>query len=129
MSYPTAGVNGLVKNGSNTVANLQKWSLSAKGNVAKTTVFGASGSWESNTATIRGWTATADGFTDPSDTNGQLALYNGLNSTFTVTFQVDGTPHNWSGTAILTGIDPAADAQNMNTVKLSFTGTGALTFT
>lgn len=128
MAYPAAGVGGAVKNGANTVANLQKWGISAKGNVAKTTVFGSSGSWETNTPTIRGWTATADGLTDASDTNGQVALFGGLNSTFTLELDIDGT-HHWSGSAILTGIDPSADAQNMNTIKLTFTGTGALTFT
>ncbi|HLZ64386.1 MAG TPA: hypothetical protein VKR06_46240 [Ktedonosporobacter sp.] len=128
MAYPAAGVGGAIKNGANTVANMQKWALSQKGNVAKTTAFGASGSWESNTATIRGWTATIDGWTDAGDTNGQVALYNGLNSTFTLEMDIDGT-HHWSGSAILTGIDPSADAQNMNLTKLSFTGTGACTFT
>ena|SRR5579859_1677064 len=128
MPYPTAGVNGLVKNGANTVANLQKWAISVKGNVAKTTPFQASGSWEQNTPTIRGWTATVDGWTDPSDTNGQVALYNGVNSSFTLELDIDGT-HHWSGSAYLTGVDPAADSQNMNTTKLSFTGSGALTFT
>lgn len=129
MSYPTAGINGLVQNGANTVANMQKWSVSAKGGTAKTTSFQASGSWEVNTPTIKSWTATCDGFTNPGDTLGQLALFNGLLSTFTLTFEVDSTPHSWSGTGILTGIDPAADAQNMNTVKLTFTGSGPLTFT
>src|SRR6266850_2296844 len=124
MPYPTAGVNGLVKLSSTAVANLQKWAINAKGNVAKTTAFQASGAWESNTATIRGYTVTADGWTDPSDSTGQALLLNGVNTTFTLELDVDSS-HHWSGSAILTGLDPAADAQNMNTVKFTFTGTGA----
>jgi hypothetical protein len=128
MAYPTAGVNGNIKIGANAVANCQKWALSPKGGVAKTTPFQATGAWEVNTPTIRSWTATIDGFTDPSDTNGQALLLNGVNTAFTLELDVDGT-HHWAGSAILMGMDPASDAQNMNTVKYAFTGTGALTYT
>ena len=128
MAYPVAGIGGAVKNGANAVANLQKWTLTPKGATAKTTPFGAAGSWEVNTPTIKSWAAEADGFTDPSDTLGQLALMNGLNTVITLELDIDGT-HHWSGSAILVGFDPAADAQNMNTIKYHFTGTGALAFT
>jgi hypothetical protein len=128
MAYPAAGIGGAVKNGANTVANLQKWTITPKGATAKTTPFQAPGSWEVNTPTIKSWAAEADGFTDPSDTNGQLALMNGLNTVIALELDIDGT-HHWTGNAILVGFDPASDAQNMNTIKYHFTGTGALTFT
>lgn len=124
-----AGIGGAVKNGANSVANLNTWTLSLKGNITKTTVFGSTGQWETNIATTRGWTVKADGYLDSSDTNGQLAFINGLNSTFTVTLNTGDTTHNWSGTAILTGIDPKADVGGVDTVSFSFDGTGAVTFT
>lgn len=123
-----AGVAGSVKNGANTVANLNSWTVSAKGNTAKTTVFGTSGQYETEIATVKNWTAKADGFLDSSDTNGQLAFINGLNGTFTVNFLTGDSTHQWAGTAILTGIDPKVDATGVNTVSFSFNGSGALTF-
>lgn len=124
----TAGIGGAVKNGANTVANVDTWNLSAKGATAKTTAFGATGSWETNTATIKSWTATCAGRVDPADTNGQLALINGLLSTFTLELDVDGT-HHWAGSAILVGFDPKSSVTSTNDITFSFEGTGALTFT
>ncbi|SRR6266581_4558874 len=126
MSFPATGVGGKVQLTSTTIANLQKWSVSAKGKMANTTAFGASGAWETNTPTVRGWTATADGWPDNGDAS-QVTLFGDLNAVVTVVFNIDGT-HNWTGSAILSGIDPAADAQNMTTVKFAFTGTGSLTY-
>jgi predicted secreted protein len=123
-----AGVGGSVQISSTTVASLNVWTVSAKGNTAKTTVFGTTGQWETEIAAVRNWTAKADGYLNDTDTNGQVALINGLNSTFTVTFNTGDSTHNWSGTAILTGIDPKADVASVETVSFSFNGVGALTF-
>lgn len=123
-----AGIGGSIKSGANTVANLNTWTLSLKGNVTKTTVFGSSGQWETSVATTRGWTVKADGYLDSSDTNGQLAFINGLNSTFTLNLLTGDSTHQWAGTAILTGIDPKADVGGVDTVSFSFDGTGAATF-
>jgi hypothetical protein len=128
MSYPAAGVGGSLAIGSNTVANVDVWALTFKMDVKDTTAFGASGSFQTNTPTIKTWNAKVTGRTDPSDTNGQLALMNGLGSQFTVKMMVDGT-HYWSGPGLLTGIVPKADVNNVNTIEYTFTGNGACTLT
>src|SRR5579859_7193724 len=111
MAYPTNGVGGSIKNGANTVANVDIWDLPQKAATKDTTAFGATGSYQTNTMTLKSWTAKVSGRVDPSDTNGQLAFINGLGSTFTLTFLVDGT-HNWSGTGILIGCHPKSDVNN-----------------
>ncbi|SRR5258706_15665408 len=127
MGVPLAGVGGNVKMGVNAVANLDKWSVAAKSGISDTTTFQAAGGWETKTATVKSWSAKSDGRTDPVDTLGQVALFNGLGTTFAVEFDVDAT-HKWTGNAILTGIDPKADAGGMNEVSFSWDGSGALTF-
>ena len=66
-------------------------------------------------------------FLDTADT-AQTNLFALIGSTVTVTLNVSNTPHGFTGSAILTGIDPNVDVQNAETVDFSFTGTGALTY-
>lgn len=125
----TAGIGGNVRVGATPtiVANVGVWSVTAKVAVASTTSFGATGAWETQLPTIKSWTAKCDGRTDPADTLGQLTLLNGLGTIMNVEFDVDGT-HHWSGSAILTGIDPKADTKGLNDIAFSFDGTGPLVF-
>jgi predicted secreted protein len=128
MSYPTNGVGGSFTVGSTVVANVDVWTITQKAAVKDTTAFGASGSWQTNTMTLKSWSAKVDGRVDPSDTNGQLVLLNGLGSTVSVKFNVDGT-HYWSGSAIVTQADPKSNVNDVATVSYSLTGSGALTLT
>lgn len=128
MGTPINGVGGNVKMGANAVLNLGNWSVSAKANTSDTTSFQSPGGWGTKAATIKEWSGKSDGRTDPTDTTGQVALFNGLGNTFAVEFDIDGT-HHWAGSAILTGIDPKADATGMNEASFSWDGTGPLTFT
>jgi predicted secreted protein len=123
----TAGIGGSVKLGANVVADINNWSVSPKGAIEDTTAFGASGSWRTKVATVKEWSAKFDGFTNAGDTNGQLALINGLNATFTFNFMINGT-NQWSGTGILSGIDPKSSATGLNEISFSVDGTGALTY-
>ena len=123
---PLAGIGGMITSATVTVANLQKWSLSIKADKKDTTAFQATGDWMTQLPTIKSWTASAEGNLDPTDTTGQVALLNGLGNTFAVTFNTDPTLHKWAGSAILTGIDPAADATGLVTIKFAFEGSGAI---
>lgn len=122
-----AGIGGLVKIGAVTVANLNTWSVSPKINVVNTTAFQAAGSWAQKLGTIKDWTAKFDGFLDPTDATGQVALINGLGSAFTFEFDVDAT-HKWTGPGILVGIDPKSDVAQANTISFSVDGNGALVY-
>ncbi len=129
MGVPTAGITSLVKEGAVTIANLGVWSVSEKVGTADTTSFGATGNWATRGATIKEWTGKTDGRLDPTDA-GQLALINGLGTVLVMQFNVDAAGvHFWSGSALVTGIDPKADVKTMVDVAFSLDGTGPLTFT
>jgi predicted secreted protein len=130
MGTPILGVGGGVKNGANLILNINTWSIALKSSTVDTIAFGSTGGWNTKTSTFKDWTAKFDGNTDPTDTTGQLAMINGLGSTFTFDFNVSASPTSghWTGTGILTGIDPKAEATGMNTIAYSVEGTGPLTF-
>lgn len=129
MGVPLAGVTANVKTGATAIANMDVWTLSAKSAIKDTTPFQATGQYAQNTATIKSWTVKIDGRLDATDTTGQVALINGLGSTFPLELDIDAAAtHKWTGNAILTGIDPKADAKDVNTVSYSFDGSGVITF-
>jgi predicted secreted protein len=122
-----AGIGAACQEASTAFTDASKWTLSLKGATKDVTPFGASGNWAINLATIKSWTAKITAFIDTADT-AQTNLYALLNSTVTVTFTIQSTPHAFTGSAILTGIDPSVDVQNAQTVDFSFTGTGACVY-
>lgn len=122
-----AGIGASVSEASTSFTDASKWTLSLKGATKDVTPFGASGNWAVNLATIKSWSGKVSAFIDTSDT-AQTNLFALLNSTVTLTLNVSGTPHGFTGSAILTGIDPNVDAQAAETVDFSFTGTGACTY-
>ena len=93
----------------------------------RSTPFGASGNWTINLATLKSWTGSVTAFLDTSDT-AQTNLFALLNSTVTMTFNVSSTPHGFTGSVIITEIDPNVDVQNAQTVDIKFTGTGSCTY-
>jgi len=123
-----SGIGGSVLYGAQPIASLGKWTISMKGGLTKTTPFGASGSWEVNTGTIKSWSATAEGWLDDADILGQTALIGALLNSVTVTFNADAIPHGWTGTAIITGIDDMSDSTGVETRKFSFVGAGNFVF-
>jgi predicted secreted protein len=129
VATPLAGIGALIKAGANTIGAMNTWSITPKVSVKDTTSFQATGSWGTRAATIKEWTAKCDGFLDATDA-GQVALINGLGNTFALEMDIDAAAtHKWTGSAILTAVDPKADAKDMNLVTFTFDGTGPLTFT
>lgn len=122
-----AGVGASVSEASTALNNASKWTLSLKGATKDVTPFGASGNWTINLATLKSWSGKITAFLDTSDT-GQTNLLGLLNSTVTLTLNVSSTPHGFTGSAIITGIDPSVDAQGVITVDYSYTGTGSCTY-
>lgn len=122
-----AGIGASVSEASTAFTDASKWTLSLKGATKDVTPFGASGNWAVNLATLKSWSGKISAFLDTSDT-AQTNLFALLNSTVTLTLNVSGTPHGFTGSAIITGIDPNVDVQNAETVDISFTGTGACTY-
>jgi len=122
-----AGKDGAVKLGSTMILNITEWSGDFAGDTEDTTPFQPSGGWRTNTATVKKWSAKCSGNFDAADTSGQVALHNGLLSTYTLNLMTDAT-HQWSGSAILVGIGDKTSATGMVTTEYSFTGNGAATY-
>lgn len=104
-----------------------KWTLSIKNATKDVTPFGASGSYAINIPTINSWTAKVSAFIDTADT-AQTNLFALIGTVVPLALNVSGTPHGFSGSAILSGIDPNVDAQAAETVDFSFTGSGSITY-
>lgn len=113
--------------GSTTLANINNWSISMKGESKDTTPFGAAGNMRQRTGTLIDWSAKFTGWIDPADTAGQVTLYNGLTQTFTFQFDVDDS-HNWAGDGVLTGLDLGTAADDVGTAAFSVEAAGALTY-
>ncbi len=129
MAGPLAGVQALIKEGANTIGQMNTWSVTPKASTKDTTVFQATGNWGTKATTIKEWTAKCDGFLDATDA-GQVALINGVGNTFALEMDIDqAATHKWTGSAIFLGFDAKSDAKDMNLVTFNFDGTGPLTFT
>jgi hypothetical protein len=122
-----AGIGASVQESSTAFTDSSKWTLSLKNATKDVTPFGASGSWAINIPTINSWTAKVSVFIDPSDT-AQSNLNALLGTVVSLTLNVSGTPHGWTGSAILAGIDPSVDAQSAETCDYSFTGSGSIAY-
>lgn len=123
-----AGLSGSVKVGANTVAEIGDWSLDIGLDSHEVSAFGDS--WKRYVAGLKGWSGSASGRWDMTDTNGQAALQGALlgGTTVSLKLYVDST-HYYSGTAYITGSTPAASVSGTVDVEFSFTGTGALSYT
>lgn len=121
-----AGIGASVSEASTGFTDASKWTLSIKNATKDVTPFGASGSWQINIPTINSWTAKISAFIDSSDT-AQTSLFALIGTTVSVTLNVSGS-HSFTGSAILSGIDPNVDAQNAETVDFSFTGSGSIAY-
>lgn len=121
-----AGIGAACNEASTAFTDASKWTLSIKGATKDVTPFGASGSWQINLPTINSWTAKITAFLDTADT-AQTNLFALIGTSLSITLKVSAT-HNFTGTAILTGIDPNIDVQNAETCDYSFTGSGAITY-
>lgn len=119
-----SGIGASCAENSVVFTDASKWTLSIKNATKDVTPFGASGSFAINIPTINSWTAKVTGFIDTSDT-AQTNLFTAIGTTVPLSLKVDGT-HAFTGSAILSGIDPSVDAQNAETVDFSFTGTGSI---
>lgn len=92
-----------------------KWSLSLKGNVAKTTPFQAPGQWEQYTPTTRGGTGKIDTYRNDD------RLFKEIGNLLVMQLFVDKTNNvRWQFYARMTDVSPSADASNVQMQSLSF---------
>jgi len=92
-------------------------------------------SWKENHAGLLSWEGSAEAnFTDTAAAAGMTPAALAANQvtigqTIDLYFypDVNDVDFGWSGKAVVTGIDNSASLGDIQTVSLSFTGTGALT--
>lgn len=122
-----AGNKGYVKVAGATVAEMDNWSVTPGTKDVDTSAFGDD--WETSQPVINNWTAKFGGRLDPTDTNGQMALWNAFVNKTPVALEFDidsaGT-HKFTGSAFITpSMKTAVNA--MATADWTAKGTGALT--
>lgn len=139
MSNCFNGRNGALSIGSVNVAQLTSWDLTQSADAVECTFMGQA--WKQHEAGIASWEGSCEalfaGDTTPGDANELVRVDTNSANTLVpgspvalVFYAVDGVETNkWTGDAIVTSIENSASLDDMMTVSLSFTGTGALTNT
>ena len=122
------GSEGLVKVGSNTVAEVRSYSIEETADTIEETTMGQSARLYRSSLTS--WSGSLDIYWDETDTSGQGALTVGSEVTLNVYPEGDSAGDTYyTGTAIVTGVTKSAAFDGMVEGSISVQGDGALTST
>jgi len=122
------GSEGLVKVGSNTVAEVRSYSIEETADTIEETTMGQSARLYRSSLTS--WSGSLDIYWDETDTSGQGALTVGSEVTLNVYPEGDSAGDTYyTGTAIVTGVTKSAAFDGMVEGSISVQGDGALTGT
>lgn len=120
--------NGVIKVGSNAVAEVTGFSIEYNSDTVEDTVIGDTA--RTYIATLKSFTASLDAFWDETDTNGQGALTIGSSVTFAVFPEGDSTGDTYyTGSGIITGRTISSSTGEMITASFTVQGSGDLTET
>ncbi len=118
--------SGVIKVGSNAIAEITSYSLEYSSDTVEDTVIGDSA--RTYKPTLKSFTASVDAFWDETDTNGQVALVVGTEVTFSIYPEGDAsTDTYYTGSAIITGRTISSSTGEMITASFTLQGTGDLT--
>ena len=126
-----AGKNGKVVVGasaSKKVVGIKNWSLELSLDTLETTALGDD--WKNYITGLKEWSASSEGdYEVPVDTEGQKALQAAFlnGTTVTVKLYVDGTNY-YQGEAYINSLSIEDPVDDVVSISIEFTGTGALTF-
>jgi hypothetical protein len=121
-----AGSGGVIKIGSNAVAEVRSYSIDETMDTLEDTAMGDTS--RTYKASLKTFSGSADVFFDDTDTTGQGGLTVG--STGTLSIQMEGDTagdHLLSGAILVTGRTITASFDGMVEASITFQGTGALT--
>ena len=120
--------NGVIKVGSNAVAEVTGFSIEYNSDTVEDTVIGDTA--RTYIPTLKSFTASLDAFWDETDTNGQGALTIGSSVTFAVYPEGDTTGDTYyTGSGIITGRTISSSTGEMITASFTVQGSGDLTET
>lgn len=120
------GVDGVVKVGTNTVAEVRNWSVSESADtIEDTTMNDTSRTYQ---AGLKSWNGSLTAFWDETDTNGQAALTVGSSAVLNL-YPEGATTGDiyYSGTAIVNSVGVSVPTGGMIERTYGFQGSGALT--
>lgn len=121
-----AGSEGIVKVGSNTVAEVRSYSIEESADTLENTSMGDSA--RTYLPSLTSWSGSVDVFLDETDTLGQGALTIGGSITLNVYPEGDVTGDTYyTGECIVTGVSKSGSFDGMVEASISVQGTGALT--
>ena len=131
-----AGRDASFKVGSNTVENVISWSLEITNDPITENTMGSNGWTQTFGVSTTSWTATVDLIYDPTDTNGQMTIYDAVVSGTKLTnlnFYEDATNYYTSNTgldadagAYITGFPITTNAGDVARVSINIQGSGPL---
>lgn len=122
------GKNGVVKVGSNAVAEVTAFEINEDAPVADDTVMGDTA--RTHLVGIPGWKGTMTCWWDETDTNGQQALSKGASVTLNLYPEGAGAGATYkTGAATITEVGVSVQRDGVVTRNFSFEGNGALTET
>ena len=121
-----AGSEGIVKVGSNTVAEVRSYSIEETADTLENTSMGDSA--RTYLPSLTSWSGSVDVFLDETDTLGQGALTIGGSITLNVYPEGDVAGDTYyTGDCIVTGVSKSGSFDGMVEASISVQGTGALT--
>ncbi len=126
-----AGKNGKVVIGESAtkkVVGIKNWSLELSLDTLETTALGDD--WKNYITGLKEWSASSEGdYEVPVDADGQQALQDAFlnGTTVTVKLYVDGTNY-YKGEAYINSLSIEDPVDDVVSISIEFTGTGALTF-
>lgn len=123
------GNEGLLKVGSNAVAEINSWNVSQSASVVDDTTI--NDVWQTNKPGVKSWNGSLTCFWDETDTTGQGAMTVGSEVTLNLYPEGAATGDTYfTGSAIITSMDVSVpNGAGMITSSISFTGNGALSTT
>ena len=120
------GSEGVIKVGTNTVAEVRSYSIDETADVLEDTSMGDSA--KTYLASLTSFSGSLDVFWDETDTSGQGALTVGSSVTLNVYPEgADSGDTYYSGTALVTGVSRSGSFDGMVEASISVQGSGALT--
>lgn len=120
------GSEGVIKVGTNTVAEVRSYSIDESADVLEDTSMGDSA--KTYLASLTSFSGSLDVFWDETDTSGQGALTVGSSVTLNVYPEgADSGDTYYSGTALVTGVSRSGSFDGMVEASITVQGSGALT--
>lgn len=122
------GSEGLVKVGTNTVAEVKSYSIDETADTIESTKMGDSA--KTFLSSLTSFSGSVECHYDETDTNGQVAM--SIGSTITLNLYPEGAASGdtyYGGSAIITGKTVSGTHDGLVEASISFQGSGALTIT